>query len=85
MKGSIDLSRLGLSELTQTAKVCAGMLARAHAQSPGAAQVADYLSGKGFPRAMAAWAKNYADVCLRDFETLREAAGSGRLPAEHGI
>jgi hypothetical protein len=38
-----------------------------------------------FAEATAAWSAGYADVAEADFELLRRAVTSGRLPAETGV
>jgi hypothetical protein len=38
-----------------------------------------------FAEATAAWSAAYADVAEADFELLRQAVATGRLPAETGV
>lgn len=86
MKGSINLARLPLEDLETTAKVCAGLLARAHAQTPAIVELAAKSpGGRDFDEALATFAQGYADVCLADYEQLRAAIASGQVPAEQGI
>ncbi|TQC46949.1 DUF2252 domain-containing protein [Rhodococcus sp. WS4] len=86
MKGSVDLQALDPDQSARYAAICGAMLARAHSQSPGSAFIAGYLgSGDAFDRAVTAWARLYADQSEKDYETLRAAVKSGRLPAETGL
>lgn len=86
MKGSIDTTRLDAGQLGRYGYACGSMLARAHAQSPGARSIAQYIGeAERFDRAVAAWAAAYADVCEEDHRALGEAVASGRLPAVHGV
>lgn len=83
MKGSIDPSQLDGEHFTAYGELCGRLLARAHGQSPGAAPAAGYLGGGGrFDESVADWAAAYADVCAQDYEELRAAVRSGRLPAD---
>ncbi len=86
MKGSVDLGTLTPSLFLAYAQLCARLLARAHAQSPGAGRIVGYLGGsERFDTAVATWARAYADLAERDFAALEAAVASGRLPAERGI
>lgn len=86
MKGSIDLARLNLDDLTTTAKVCAGILARAHSQSPPALHVAQQCTdGKDMDVALADFARGYAGIVRGDFEALKAAADAGDIPVEYGV
>lgn len=68
------------------ARACAWSLARAHARSGDRIALAAYL-GKSdvFDRAMADFAKAYADLNERDYEALVQAIRDGRVKAETGI
>lgn len=67
-------------------RLCAALLARAHGQSPASAAIVSYLGrSEEFAEATAAWSAAYADVAEADFELLRQAVASGRLPAETGV
>lgn len=84
MKGSIDTTRLDAGQLGRYGYACGSMLARAHAQSPGARAIADYLGdGDRFDRAVATWGAAYADVAEEDHRAFGDAVASGRLPAVH--
>ena len=67
-------------------KICGETLARAHARSGDAVAIANYL-GKSdtFDRALASFAEAYADQNERDFDALKAAADSGRIPVEAGV
>ncbi|MBK4216409.1 DUF2252 domain-containing protein [Paracoccus caeni] len=83
MKGSIDLATLDGTQFTAYGELCGRLLARAHSQSPGAAAIAGYLgSGAKFDEAVSAWSAAYADQCEADYDALKAAIKSGRLPAE---
>lgn len=86
MKGSVDLSTLGRKELTATGRVCAGMLARAHSQSPGCERIADLCrdadrAGAVFGR----FADGYERISRADYEALAAAARDGRVPVATGV
>lgn len=82
MKGSIDPSLLDGPEFSAYGELCGRLLARAHSQSPGAESIAAYLGpGERFDEAVSEWSAAYADVCEADYEALRKAIDSGRLPA----
>lgn len=67
-------------------ELCGNLLARAHSQSPLAHAVTGYVGSTGkFAKAIASWAKNYADQCERDFEALQKAAKKGVIPVETGV
>lgn len=86
MKGAIDVSRLTADEMTTYGRLCATLLARAHAQSPTAFAIQGYLgTSGGFAEATSRWAAAYADVAEADFEALGRAVASGRLAAETGV
>jgi len=60
--------------------------APAHGQSPASAAIVSYLGrSEEFAEATATWSAAYADVAEADFELLRRAVASGRLPAETGV
>ncbi len=86
MKGSVDLSTLKLKQLTLTAQVCGGLLARAHAQSPAVGAIAAYCSEHPeLDDALADFAQGYARQVERDFAALQAAADSGRVPVTYGV
>jgi len=85
-KGSADVELMNPSALDAYGRICGWTLARAHARSGDRIAIAAYL-GKGgaFDRAMASFAEAYADQNDADYWALREAATSGRIPAEMGV
>ncbi len=76
MKGGVDLSTLRLEELTALAQACASLLARAHAQSPGALELAPQLKGRrDVDAALATCALEYAQQTERDHAELVASLG----------
>ncbi|KXP15144.1 DUF2252 domain-containing protein [Tsukamurella pseudospumae] len=87
MKGSIAPELLTVDQFAQYGRACAVVLARAHAQSPGAASASAYL-GKSteFDEAIARFAGTYADQNEKDYAAVRAAVKAGVLPcAEDGV
>ncbi|MEV8370985.1 DUF2252 domain-containing protein [Microbacterium sp. NPDC064584] len=75
MKGSVELDDLALDAFSDYAVACAGLLGRAHAQSPTAGQVLGYVgTSDAAPDAVVTWSISYADQSLRDFETAKGIA-----------
>jgi uncharacterized protein (DUF2252 family) len=86
MKGSVDLTTLTGPDFQDYGRLCAAVLARAHAQSPGGAVIWGYLGRSDqFELAVARWAVRYADQAEQDFNDLQAAVQHGRLPAEYGV
>jgi uncharacterized protein (DUF2252 family) len=85
-KGSVEVEGLAAHELATYGTLCGRALARAHARSGDRIGIAAYLGGgETFDKALAEFAEAYADRNERDFEQLREAAGSGRIAVEEGF
>jgi uncharacterized protein (DUF2252 family) len=83
MKGSVDIAALTPSQLVAYAEVCGWALARAHARSGDAAQIAGYLgTGTAFDQAITAFAQAYADQTERDHAALVKAVKQGRVVAQ---
>ena len=81
-KSQVDLRTLDDRTLAAHARLCARVLARAHACSGDAAQIAGYLgSGPVFPEALWGFASCYADQVERDHEALVDAIARGRVAA----
>lgn len=77
MKGGVDLSTLALGELTAVAQACAALLARAHAQSPGALELAPHLKGRrDVDAALATCALEYAQQTEQDHAELVARLGA---------
>lgn len=86
MKGSIEPDTLDADQFRSYGALCASLLARAHGQSPASTAAVGYLGrSEEFAEATAAWSAGYADVAEADFERLRRAVASGRLPADTGV
>lgn len=67
MKGGIEMVDLADKPFRRYAQACAITLARAHAQSPEAPEIAGYAgSGRALTAALAPWAFAYADVARAD-------------------
>jgi uncharacterized protein (DUF2252 family) len=86
MKGAITVDGMDGSALMDYARICGALLAKGHARSTGATVLSGYL-GKGdvADRAIASFARGYADQTEADHGALVQAVNSGRLPAEHGV
>ena len=86
MKGSVRVDVMSPAELTYYVRLCGWTLARAHARSGDPVAISAYLGGTdSFDRAIADFAKRYAEQSRRDYDALLRAVESGRLPAEHGV
>jgi uncharacterized protein (DUF2252 family) len=72
--------------LASYARFCGWNLARAHAKSGDAAEIAGYLGSSGsFDRAIISFAGAYAEQNLHDYEAFRTAVADGRIPATTGL
>ena len=81
-KGAVEIENLRLGGATLYARLCGSTLARAHARACDRVAVAAYLGkGDAFDRAVADFARAYADQNERDYETFMKAIASGRLEA----
>ena len=85
MKGSADLNRISATYLERYAALCGAVLARAHARTGDAAQIAGYL-GKGdrFDSALVEFAVRYADQNDADYALFKQAVADGRIEARGG-
>jgi uncharacterized protein (DUF2252 family) len=82
MKATIPIERFAADGLANYAALCAGVLARAHACSGDAAQIAGYLGrGEQFDSAMARFAESYADQVEKDHQALLAAIARGTVRA----
>jgi hypothetical protein len=85
-KTSLDLETILPDGLVIYAQVCGWTLARAHARSGDRIAIASYLGRSDtFDRALADFALAYADLNERDYQALRDAARSGRIPMQQGL
>src|ERR671916_2170380 len=80
MKGSAKVEGMSPEELAIYGRLCGWVLARAHARSGDRVQIAAYLGrSERFDRAIADFAKGYADQTERDHAALCAALKSGRV------
>jgi hypothetical protein len=80
MKATIPIERFDADGLADYAALCAGVLARAHACSGDAAQIAGYLGrGDQFDSALASFAESYADRVEEDHQALLAAIARGTV------
>lgn len=69
MKGGVDMDQLDDPVFLDYAEICATVLARAHAQSPTAAEVAGYIgNGRIVGESILEWSYAYADLSRADYE-----------------
>jgi uncharacterized protein (DUF2252 family) len=86
MKGTVATASLGPRGLVGYGKLCGWALARAHARSGSAAQIAGYAgNGAVLDDAIARFAVGYADQTAHDHALLVEAVRSGRIIATPGL
>ena len=85
-KFSADVASFRPDGLRMYAELCGWTLARAHARSGDRIAIAAYLGGSDvFDRAVAEFARVYADQNERDHQALLDAVKSGRVTAELGV
>jgi uncharacterized protein (DUF2252 family) len=86
MKGSAEIEAMTPVGLGAYARICGWTLARAHARSGDPVAIAAYLGdGDEFDRAIADYAKRYADQNERDYAEFVAAVKSGKLDAVEGV
>lgn len=86
MKLSLPIEDFSASQLERYAETCGWVLARAHARTGDAAQIAGYLgSGTAMDGALGTFAVAYADQIERDHQALSAAEESGLIPAVTGV
>ncbi len=72
-KASIELTDLNGDGLLEYAQLCGELLARGHARSGDARQIAAYLgAGDGFAEAIAEFGRKYADQTEKDWAQLKK-------------
>jgi len=71
--------RIAARSLASYAALCGRTLARAHARSGDAATLSGYVGSPGYARAVAAFARDYADQATRDWRAFTEAIAAGRV------
>jgi hypothetical protein len=85
-KGSALVDQMEPEVMFHYGRLCGSELARAHVRSGDGVAIASYLgSGDTFDRAMASFAEAYADQNERDYDALKVAVETGRVPAEFGL
>ncbi len=85
-KGSAQVEVMDPATMARYAGLCGQTLARAHARSGDAAEIAGYVgSGTSLDRALADFAEAYADQNERDYAALRRAVTEGRVEASFGL
>ena len=85
-KGSVVVERMTPQSMAVYARLCGWTLARAHARSGDRVAIAAYLGRKDtFERAVAEFARAYADQNERDFAALEAAEASGRIAVQRGL
>lgn len=83
MKMSVVVEQMTLTELGEYSRLCGWALARAHAKAGDAVSISGYLgTGSPFDEAMGEFGMAYATQVEQDFETLKQAAKSGRIVAK---
>ncbi len=76
-KGSVDMSELDREALAHYADLCGELLARGHARSGDPDALAGYLGGGGrFEKAIATFAREYADQTEEDWKELKRSLQS---------
>ncbi len=85
-KGSAEVEAMAPEQMVAYAKACGWALARAHARSGDRIAIAGYVGGgKTFSRAIAEFAKAYADQNDSDYALLRKAVDSGEIEVRTGV
>jgi uncharacterized protein (DUF2252 family) len=82
-KTAANVDTMDHAHLAEYARHCGAALARAHAKTGDAAAINGYIGkGDALDVALARFADAYADQTEQDFERLKAAARSGRIPVE---
>jgi len=85
-KSAIDVAHLTPAGLRSYGRACGWTLARGHARSGDRIALAAFLGADDeFDRAIASFARTYADVNERDHALLVDAVGSGRITAVRDV
>ncbi len=86
MKGSVALDGIDAAALIDYAGVVGHLLAKGHARTSGASMIAGYVGGSHkLDRALARFARLYADQTESDHAALVAAVDRGLLPVERGV
>ena len=85
MKGTIPLDAIDAAALTDYAGIVGHLLAKGHARTSGASMIAGYAGGGDkLDKALARFARAYADQTEADHATLVKAVRRGALPVTEG-
>ncbi|MCW2811642.1 MAG: hypothetical protein JWP61_2100 [Friedmanniella sp.] len=85
MKGTIPLDAIDAAALTDYAGIVGHLLAKGHARTSGASMIAGYVGGSDkIDRALATFARQYADQTEADHAALVKAVRLGQLPVTAG-
>ncbi|MDO8121257.1 DUF2252 domain-containing protein [Isoptericola sp. b490] len=86
MKGTVALDSIDAAALTDYAGIVGHLLAKGHARTSGASMIAGYLGRSDkVDRAMARFARGYADQTEADHAEMVRAVRRGVLPVESGV
>jgi uncharacterized protein (DUF2252 family) len=86
MKGSVEPESMQPEGLRVYARLCGWTLARAHARSGDPIAIASYLGARDrFDRAIADFARRYADQNESDYDEFVGAVRSGSIEAVEGV
>ena len=85
MKGTIPLDAIDAAALTDYAGIVGHLLAKGHARTSGASMIAGYVGASDrLDKALARFARGYADQTEADHAQLLAAVRSGVLPVSEG-
>lgn len=85
-KGSADIQTMSPELMTRYGRLCARVLAHAHARAGDRFAIAGYLgTDDDFEEAMSVFAESYADQNARDHAALLEAIDDGTMIARPGV
>lgn len=85
-KWTPDLNTLSAPAMNVWGRLCAWTLARGHARSGDSIAIAAYLGQNDtFDRAVASFAKAYADQNERDYDVFKKAVKAGKVEAVTGV
>jgi uncharacterized protein (DUF2252 family) len=85
-KASAAIDTMPAENMVRYGGLCAWTLARAHARSGDRIAIASYLGkSDSFDRALADFARAYADVNEADYAALKVAVEAGRVEAQEGL
>ena len=86
MKGTVALDSIDGAALADYAAITGHLLAKGHARTSGASMIVGYAgSSDQLDRALARFARRYADQTEADHASLVQAADRGVLPIERGL